>query len=149
MRVRLSINLFLIYTALPLSGFKSWPNQHCVRHHPATHTGKPLSPECLQPGALAQESMCIPAIPDSKHSKSLILSQLGQKWKMPGLNRHCFKFSSFLWLPYVQHSGPASSQPLGNLEGKALGCLGLVKCSLKWSKCSWYSKGNHADKKSI
>lgn len=67
-------------------------------------------------------------------------------WKMPGLNKHCFKFRSFPWLPYVQHSDPASSQPLGNLEGRA---LGLVKCSLSDQKQLWYSKGNHADKKSI
>lgn len=76
-RVRLSVNLFLIYTAVPLNGLKWWPNQHCVRHRPATHTGKPLSPMRLRPGALAQESMCTQVIPDSKHSKSLILSQLG------------------------------------------------------------------------
>lgn len=77
--VRLSDNLFLIYTAVPLGGLKSWPKQHCVRYCSTTHISKALNPNGSQANVLIQESMCTQAIPESKYSRSLIVSQLRQK----------------------------------------------------------------------
>lgn len=154
MRVRLSINLFLIYTAVPLSGLKSCPNQHCVRHCPATHTGKALRPKCLHPGALAQESMGTPAIPDSKDSQEFNPVPVTAEMsicKMPGLNKHCCKFRSFLWLPYVKHCLRSCKFPGSWYPGrKNLRMLRISKMFSKVIKMQMrHSKGNHADKKSI